>query len=243
LYITGNPAVTVNHNNVTIRQCFLQTTPANSDSSVTVHVGPGTTGTVVEDCYLDGQGTTNDTNGVSNIDTWAISNVTVRRCNFYRYGQCIRFTLNNINFIENYCHQCAGADSDYIECYPNGGAINNLLIQYNYLTGPDDSVQGGDSAINMTTGSGLPVGNIGPNIIIDSNWMVRTEATQADAWQYHFICNDRSSGGALEFTLTNNGFYSAKAGAVWWSTTDGTIHESGNYVMSSPTSRTGTPIA
>jgi hypothetical protein len=248
-YATGNPAIQINHNNVTVRHCFAQTTPVDSDSSITISIKAGVTGTIIEDCYLDGQGVNNDTNGISDFATWGVNGVTVRRCHFDRYGQCIRFTLNNVNFIENYCHRLAGADSDYVECYPNGGLINNLLIQYNYFIGPDNAINGGDSALNMTTGSGLPVGPIGPNIIVDSNWMVRTETTQVDAWQYHFICNDRSSGSSLEWTATNNGFYSAKAGAVWASTSsgsptagDGLIHDSGNYVMSSPTSRTGSLI-
>jgi hypothetical protein len=248
-YITGNPAIQVNHNNVTIRRCFLQSTPANTDSSVTVNIANGVTGTIVEDCYLDGNGTSNDCNGVSNNVNWAIDHVTVRRCHFYRYGQCIRFTLTNVSFLENYCEYIAGPDQDYVECYPNGGIVNNLTIQYNYFTGPDNAVNGGDSALNFTTGSGLPVGNIGPNINVDHNWMVRTETTQSDAWQYHYIVTDRSSGGSLEITVTNNGFYSGKSGATWFdassssaTTGSGLIHHSGNYVMSSPTSSTGTAI-
>jgi hypothetical protein len=259
-YATGNPAISINHNNVTLRRCFGQVTPANTDNAYCVVIATGVTGTIIEDCYFDGQGDSNEGNGIGggSLAPPTVSQCTVRRCHFFQCGQAIRYVVNNISFSENYCHKVAGADADWFECYPNGGSNDHLTIQYNVFAGPDDSVAGSDSGVNFTTGSGLPAGNIGPNILVDSNWFV-WDFANTGAWQFHSIVNDcdGATGSRLEFTFTNNGIFnkngtpsgggsilfgSASSGSATASG-GGLVHDSGNYVMGTTTARTGTLYA
>ena len=254
LHITGgDPGVQVNHNGVLIRRCYMVNT-LNVDETHGVFITAGITGTVIEDCFFNGNNSSSEGNGVSG-DNFAVSSCTIRRCHFHLCAQAIHYTLNNVNFTENYCDQWSGGDSDFFEVYPVGGSCNNLLVQYNYFTGPDNAVHGGDSGINLSTSAGLPNGKIGPNVVIDTNWFVRTDSGQQDAWQYHSIVNDTRGGAGerLEFTFTNNGIYNVMGtpayntsilfGAPSSGATQnggGLVHDSGNYVMSNPTSLTGT---
>lgn len=263
-YATGNPAIQINHNNVTVRQCFAQITPANADTSYAIFTASGVTGLVVEDCYIDANATSNEGNAVSGVQANGpgLTNCIIRRCNAYRCAQLVRFILNSVSVIENWCHVISGADADYVEVYPVGGVCNHLLIQYNYFEGIDNSVQGADSGVNLSTGAGLPGGTIGPDVIIDSNWFVWTSTTQNIAWQSHSIAN--GVGGAtggnpehLRFQCTNNGIYNAapngygNGGSTLLgspsSPADNTFDGgglispcSGNYVMATPTSTSGT---
>ena len=259
-YATGNPAFQINHNNVTIRRCVAQITPANTDGSYAIYCAQGVTGLIVEDCYIDANANSNEGNGVSGDQTQGpgVTGCTIRRCNAFRCGQLVRFILNNVSVTENYCHEFSGADADHVEVYPVGGVCNHLLIQHNYFTGPDNSVQGADSAINLSPGAGLPGGTIGPDVVIDSNWFVWTQTVQNIAWQSHSICNGiggRTGGNQerLTFSCTNNGIYNVAGGyggpTLMGSESSGSATSggglispcSGNYVMATPTSTTGVP--
>lgn len=256
VYATGNPAIQINHNNVTVRQCHAQNIPANTADTLGINIATGVTGTIIEDCLLDGNSNSNEGNCVSGPSS-TVTGCTMRRNNCFQAGQAIRYTLNNISFTENYCHNIAGADSDWFECYPNGGTCNHLLVQYNLFTGPDSSVAGSDSGVNLSTTSGLPAGRIGPDVVIDSNWFV-WDFANTGAWFLHSLVNDNAgtAGEVLEFTFTNNGIYNrngipdgfGNSGIVFGTKSaasdtvagGGLIHDSGNYVMATPTSRTGT---
>lgn len=259
----GSNPILVLHNNVVIRQCFIQYSPA---ATVTfgdhcIAVSDITTGLVVEDCMIDGNGDAGEGNGIGGWNAGAgnfsnaITGATVRRNQFFRCGQAIHYTLNNISFTENYCGTFSGADADWFECYPNGGSCDHLLVQYNYLAGPDDSVAGSDSGVNFSTSAGLPAGNIGPNITVDSNWFV-WNAANTGAFILHELVNDcgGTAGERLEFTFTNNGVFNrdqvpAGGSGFLFGTHSGTatgaggglVHDSGNFIMATPTSRTGVP--
>jgi hypothetical protein len=263
----SNQCVIVQHSNVIIRQNRIQLTPFNNASDtycINVVPGLGTTGIVIEDNELDANTDSNEGNcvgGLSGNLTPIVSNVTMRRNNCHHAGQAIRYVLNNISFTENYCHQIAGADADWFECYPNGGQCDNLTVQYNYFTDPDNSGAGADSGINLSPGAGLFSGRIGPNVVIDSNWFVWHSSTNNVAWQSHNMVNGIGGGVAsgrpeqLEFTFTNNGIWAANPNGYGFNnstllgapssgndlTLGGLIHDSGNFVMGSATHRTGVP--
>jgi parallel beta helix pectate lyase-like protein len=252
--------VAINHNNVTIRQCRIRNMPFNTDGSYGVMIADGVTGTIIEDCLLDGNADSNEGNCVSGPNI-AVTGCTIRRCTAFRTGQLVRFTLNNVTVTECYCHKVAGADADFIEVYPNGGVCNHLLFQYNVFRCEDNSVQGANSGINLSTGAGLPGGTIGPDVVIDANWFVWVDPRPNVAWQSHSINN--GVGGAaggnreyLQFRCTNNGIYNVQpngyggdgstllgAPSDGTGTIDGGLITpcSGNYVMATPTSRTGAP--
>jgi hypothetical protein len=257
VFATGNACINVNHNNVTVRQCAAQITPANTDNSYCIVIAAGKTGTIIEDCFLDGNADSLEGNcvGGGNLAPPTITGCTMRRNHCFRAGQAIRYVLNNISFTENYCHKVAGADADWFECYPNGGTNDHLTIQYNVFAGPDDSVAGSDSGMNFSTASGLPAGTIGPNILVDTNWFV-WDAPNTGAWLFHSLVNDTTGGGSLEFTFTNNGIYNVNGtpagnGSILFGAASsgsptsggGLVHDSGNYVMATPESLTGTLYA
>lgn len=259
LNISGNPAITINHNNVTVRQNRVVNQP--SSGAYNIWIAAGVTGTVIEDNLLDANGANtanaDESNNISGPNL-AVTGVTIRRNTALNTAQMVRFTLNNLSSTENYVSKISGADADMLgEVYPNGGVCDNLEFRYNYIDGSDNAIQGVNSGINLSTGAGLPGGTIGPNVVIDSNWFVWKSTTQNVAWQSHAICN--GVGGAtggnserLSFQCTNNGIYNA-GGSYGSSTLLGTpssgsatidgglIRDSGNYVMATPTSRTGTP--
>jgi len=151
-------AIRISHNNVTVRQCFAQVSPANTDSSYCIFADSGVTGLIVEDCYLDGNCTSNEGNGVSGTQAAGpgLTNCIVRRCNGFQIGQLVRFILNNVSVTENWCHVVSGGDADYVEVYPVGGTCNHILVQYNNFEGIDNAVAGADSGVNLSTGAGLP---------------------------------------------------------------------------------------
>ena len=264
VYATGNPAIRISHNNVTVRQCFAQVSPANTDASYCIFTDSGVTGLVVEDCYLDGNATSNEGNAVSGTQTAGpgLTNCIVRRCNGYQIGQLVRFILNSVSVLENWCHVVSGGDADYTEVYPVGGVCDHLLIQYNNFEGIDNAAGGADSGVNLSPGAGLPSGTIGPDITIDSNWFVWPGAPNNIAWQVHAMANGIGGGTGggtetLEFTFTNNGIFHYLGGSLGYGAGNsvllgtassgsptsggGLIHDSGNYIMATPTSLTGVP--
>jgi len=241
LRITGSGAIdhgviTVNHNNVTIRQNSIMETTVDKPDKYTIFIAAGVTGTVIEDNEIDGNalGGEGNTSCVSG-DTPngpGVNGIIMRRNNCERSEQAIRFVLNNVQFTENWCHAIGGTDADWVEVYPVGGLCDNLLIQHNTFDGTDNPQGGADAGVNFTTGSGLPTGNIGPNISVDSNWFTNWPTV-------HAVNFDDSSGGSLQFSFTNNGFYNFQDNL----TPGGTLKaNSGNFIMLTPTSLTGAAL-
>ena len=236
---TGNGIVTIAHNGCTLKQCRVFDSTANQHDVVLVSVNQGISGTIIEDCLLDQNATNSDSasGGTSTIagDQPAgpgVNGITARRNTCTRTEQAIRFILNNVSFTENLCIVISGQDADWFECYPVGGTNNNLTISYNLFDGGSGTAPGADSGINMTTGSGLPVGNIGPNITINSNWFTNWVGV-------HALVFDKSSGGLLTLqSFTNNGFFNCYSnfqpiGAAISGA------NSGNYTMATATSTSG----
>jgi hypothetical protein len=231
-----NGVVTINHSNVTLRQCRVLETTAAQPDKYTVFIAKGVTGTIIEDCLIDGHaqnggGGTSCVSGDVGLGGPGVNGIIMRRNTCIRSEQAIRYILNNVQFLENWCHSIGGQDADWVEIYPYGTSCNNILVQYNTFDGTDNKAGGADSAVNMTTASGLPVGNIGPEILIDHNWMVHWS-------EVHFLVASNDGGGKLAFGITNNGFL--KGFLDNNSPVDGTCApNSGNYVMATPSSLTG----
>jgi hypothetical protein len=236
--------ITIAHKNVTIRQSSIAESTTDRGDKYTIVVRTGVTGTIIEDSEIDGNavGGPGGTGLVSGPDE-AVSGATIRRNNLRRSEQAVRFTLNDLSFTENWCHELGGVDQDWVEIYPFGGTCDHLTIQGNSFDGTDNPQGGANSAINMSTAAGLPAGTIGPNILIDSNWFLNWDAT-ARGFATHVINNDTQGGGTLGFKFTNNGYYnSTDYGTPSSDPGGGKISpDSGNYVMATPTSLTGTPI-
>jgi hypothetical protein len=235
LRISGT--VTVTHNNVTIRQSSIVDPKANQDNSYQIFQVSGTTGLVVEDCDLDGNallgnGGTSNITGTDNGFGPEVSDATIRRNSMYDSEQGVRYHLNRLSITENWFHLPGGTDADQIEIYPVGAVCDNLVIEHNTFEGPDNSQGGYNSAINMTTASGLPAGTIGPHITIDTNWFRNNP-------KVHTINNDASGGGTMGFSFTNNGFFHDGL----FGSGGGTISpNTGNFVMATLTSLSGKPI-
>ena len=238
---TGNGVVTIAHNNCTLRQCRVFDSTGNVSNVYLVYVNTGITGTIIEDCLLDQNSPSGGATGNSTIagDESAgpgITGITVRRSSCTRSEQAIRFILNQVSFTENYCYFFGGADADWFECYPVGGTCNNLDIEYNTFDGGSGAYPGADSGINFTTGSGLPTGNIGPTITVNSNWFTNWVGV-------HAVNIDSSSGGFIEMVaFTNNGFTTNSLPDLGNSAGSTITTNSGNYVMTTPTSTTGAPL-
>ncbi len=233
--------LTIAHSNVTVRQCRITYPTANSGDTNQIFQLAGTTGLVIEDNALDGNavlgpGGTGNISGSTDPNGPSVSDAVIRRNNMYNSEQGVRFILNRVSITENYFHDVGGVDADQIEMYPVGGTVDNIAIQYNYFTGPDNSQGGYNSAINMSTAAGLPAGTIGPHIAIDTKWFV-------DCPSVHTINNDTQGGGTLAFSFTNNGIYNTAGDygvTTLFGSGSGTISpNSGNYVMATPTSRSG----
>ena len=238
---TGNGVVTIAHNNCTLRQCRVFDSTGNVSNVYLVYIHEGVTGTIIEDCLLDQNSLSHSATGNSTISGEqsagpGINGATVRRCTCQQSEQAIRFILNNISFTENLCQMFGGADSDWFECYPVGGTCNNLTVDYNTFNGGAGAYFGADSGINLTTGSGLPVGNIGPTISCDSDWY-------QDWTTVHAVNIDSSSGGFIRIvSFSNNGFTTNSLPLLGGGGGATITANSGNYVMANNSATSGSPL-
>lgn len=231
--------IVVAHNNVTVKTCHIKNNTVNDNSgtqsAAQIWVGTGITGTVIEDCECDG----NYTNAVAPSGSGSImgapnptvQNATIRRCNLHTSEQMLRYKINNILFIDNWCNNAIGPDCDMVECYPVGTDNNNLTIQHNCF---DGTVQSGlNSGINFTNGFSGAAGNIGPNVSVTNNYFLNSGNTFC-------ICDDNSQGtGTVSWNATNNGFY-ITTGLIYRRDSTTIVTNSGNFNMATPTSISGT---
>lgn len=190
VYIIGGEIV-VNHNNVTIQQCYVEGTGA--DDTHQIFINSGKTGTIVEDCNLNGE-TVGTTQGGGNIGGAgaSIDSATVRRNALHDHEQGVRYGLTNLSITDNIFYNPTGNDSDQVEMY---GGSNNVTIQHNTFQGV--GVGGWNSAVNLTN----YLGTIGPNISLINNRFL-------ECGSFFAICDDNGQGGgATSWNATNNGFY------------------------------------
>lgn len=246
----SNPCIVVAHNNVVITQCNVLSTAADlkTGDQIMVIINVGVTGTIIEDCYLDlnnrnGGNNSGGTNIVGEPTTGLFVGATFRRNVFTRGEQAISSPANNCSFTENYCTLLGGTDADWVECYPRGKSpgIQNLYVAYNLFDGTDNAQAGADSGVNLTTGSGLPVGSIGPNVLIENNMFANWPQT------HPLVADDTNNGaghtGNLNFGFRNNGFFNCQQPSAGLKGPNSSINPNGgNYVANAPTSTSGTLI-
>jgi hypothetical protein len=131
-----NGRITVNHNNVTIRNVKV----TNPGGVAITNIGTKATGLLIEDVELDGTG---NNGGHSAVD---FNNYTLRRANIHHYGEgpgC----GNNVLIEDSYMHSftsfvSSGAHQDGIQCEYG----NNVMVRHNTIL---MNVDGGNAAITF----------------------------------------------------------------------------------------------
>lgn len=144
--ITGQ--VSINHNN-----CTLKRSKVSVSTYFLVNIKAGVIGTIVEDCEINGFGTTAGSNGINGQGTFL-------RNNIYGVENGINLAGNNIVVQDNYIHdlQAPGAPHyDGIQC---DGAISNILISHNTIL----NTQGQVSAVMIDNFYGAI-----DNVVVDNN--------------------------------------------------------------------------
>lgn len=239
--------ITVSNNNVTIRRCYIEcsTGPSNANGFYNIWIDPNVTGTVIEDCEINGNGplqSANNGSGTFNIICDPGGNFTVQRCNLYGYEQMVARNFNNANILDNYMHDVAGVDADMIEMYDDQGPMHDVLIQHNTFN-QTTNFAGYNSEINMSTNwnpANLPAGTNGIyNITVNNNrflWIYPNSFT-------HVICDDnRGYNIAINWICTNNGILDTMSTIFW--DHDSTLNQnSGNFSLAdtADTTITGSP--
>lgn len=146
LNISGS--IQVNHHNVRIKNVKI-TNPGGT----AINVNTSKTGLVVEDCEIDGTGSTTPSEIV------AYSNYTLRRCNIHHVGEGPRAN-GNVVIEDNYIHdfldfRSVGAHQDTIQT--TGGS--NITIRHNNL---EMNIDAGNAVIMVST-------DLGSNLLIERN--------------------------------------------------------------------------
>jgi len=237
----GNFPITVNHNNVTIRQCKLSFA-APGAYTIGVSITPGVTGTVIEDCIITGPGNPTGANAYlisADAPGDAVTGCTVARCNLSAAIKTMGQYLVNVIYIDNWCHDWAGQpdpDNDFIAVWFNSA---HVTIQHNYFDQRQNAAEQ-DSCINCTTynttTSITDIYAINNACIGDSSFSM-----------VHFMFWDPYQGNVnypKNVKVVNSGFYgstNATNGDVSGAINPGctVLANSGNFIMSTPTSISG----
>lgn len=231
LHLSGNPVcITVDHNNVTIKRCYISW-PGGSDK-YNISITPGVTGTVIEDCEIDGHGGQSDSGSFNIIGFGgALTGCTVRRCNLHGAEQMVARTMQNVTVIDNWMHDTQGVDADMVEIYVDSGDSHDDLIKHN--TFEQAPTRGYNSAINMSNWTD-------PHKIYDIQ-ITNNRFLVPDF--PHVICDDNRQGtGKVNYSATNNGFINTIK-QVRTHNNNGISPNSGNFVLTgaSDTLTSGAP--
>lgn len=226
-YLDIRGSIYIGHNNVTIRRCRQL-----GGDFMNISVGGGTTGTVIEDCIIDGTGGTNANqpnstyHGISKRPNYVIQNVTVRRCVLKGTANQI-VTAKNTVIKDNWFHGNTDTDDDQCEMY---GGTNNVVIEHNTFDSSDAAHQinaGVNLTDTYTEGGGVL------NVQVTNNTFLNCKYGICDSDDY------LGGNGTVTWTCVNNGFYQCSQIRRGASTV---TSNSGNYIMATPTSTSGTPV-
>jgi hypothetical protein len=150
LDITGT--ISVNHSNVVIRNIRIR-----QPGGEAISIDPSTSGTVVEDCELDGTGDTRSDPAI------AYARYTIRRCDIHHFGEGPR--ANGDTVIEdNYIHDFV--DYSSIDAHQDGIQVvcnNNIVIRHNTIL---MNTENANAAIMVGTAQGTV-----DNVVIRDNLM------------------------------------------------------------------------
>lgn len=233
--------IVVAHNNCTVQRCHIKNNtlndPTGAQSAAQIWIGTGITGTVVEDCETDGNYTNaaaaSGSGSIMGAPNPTVQNITIRRCNLHTSEQNLRYKINNVLFIDNWCNQAFGIDCDMVECYPVGTDNNHITIQHCCFDGT--IATGLNSGINFTNGFGGEAGNIGPDVnVIDCYFL--------NAGNFFAICDDNSQGtGTVSWNAVGNGFFITNGGTYRRDDTT-VVTNNGNFNMATPASTSGSLV-
>ena len=191
LDISGS--LTILHNNVTVRRCRIKTSSTNGTMIVMNNL---TTGSIFEDCEVDGSMNTYCGWNVPVAPSWG--NAIIRRCYIHGMENGITGNPSNLSVLDCLLGPWGNAgnascDSDGIELY----ASDNILIRHNTFDAA------GSQTTNIGLNSCLNLSNLGPvtNVTVDNNHFNNTGEFGSK------ICDDnRFTAGAVQWSCTNNGF-------------------------------------
>ena len=195
--------INIAHNNVTVRQCNINTSGSNQ---VLIGMGAGgsVTGVTIEDCLINGNKASLEGIYTLNAITGGSQNI-IRRCNIRGCENNITiFPGDNFSITDNLSTNSGNSFGapphlDHLEMY--GGANNT--ISHNYFDGQFDDA-GVVSSINIT-GQGNNISSLAVNNNMHANF------NNNAAW---VINDDNTQGGTVSLTsCVNNGFYNKGASA------------------------------
>jgi hypothetical protein len=136
--VTGS--IQVNHDNVIIRNVRV-----SQPGGVAIAITPGATGTLIEDCELNGTGSPTSDEAVQ------YTNYTIRRCNIYGFGEGPRMN-GNVTIEDNYMHDFV--DYSHLDAHQDGVQTtsgSNMTVRHNTII---MDVENGNAAIMIGTAQG-----------------------------------------------------------------------------------------
>jgi hypothetical protein len=227
LFIKGNATPgtqnVVSNNNCIVRKCVIQNAGDIGRGFGTVIDFTGGTGSVIEDCIIDGQSTASPVqNSQNGIDPGAGGTIT-RRCNFINMENHHRGGIGML-IIDNWFHLAAGADCDFNEFdgnIPGIGKTQNVTLQHNTYDGRDTHGGGSflNSGVNMTDFLG-PVTGI---TLLNCRWIGTFNNVDIND-------DNNQGGGAVSWSIQNCGFDSTPT-RIGRSTPPSPSPNSGNFIM------------
>jgi hypothetical protein len=151
LDITGT--LDIRADDVVVRRTRIR---ASGDDWTVVGIEEGLTGIIIEDCEIDGLGTSGwQDGGTTGIQG---EGVTVRRCDIHSVGDGMKAGSNTV-FEDNWVHDLSAAGEPHYDGFQLDGGAQNVAVRHNSISMPDQT-----GAVN--------VGNtFGPisGVVIDRN--------------------------------------------------------------------------
>lgn len=152
-------AIIITANNVTIRQCAIA-----SNATACIDINPGVTGTLIEDCFIDGLGTQTFPNGGFNIRQQGNGSLTTRRCQMVRSGNAWNITgLGPSLLVDNYAWNMQSGGGPHYDQLQADGGLSNLTVSHNTLVNEQSQ-----TSVTMIDNGFGPVSNVS----IDNNRLI-----------------------------------------------------------------------
>ncbi len=193
LDVAGN--VVISANNVTLKRSRV-----TSNSGYVVYTSPGHTGTVIQDCEINGVGANNSgNNGVAGGST------TVLRCNIYNVENGISPQSNGWLIQDNYIHSLLASGSPHYDGIQVDGGMSNIDIEHNTVIND----YGQTSAVMLDNYFG-PLSNV----TVNNNYL--------KGGGYTIYCSAQfgGSGGGTGGAITNVKIINNTCGKGQWGYTD-----------------------
>jgi Right handed beta helix region len=146
LDITGT--LDIRADDVEVRRTRIRT---SGDDWTVVGIEEGRTGIVIEDCEIDGLGTSGwPEGGTTGIQG---EGVTVRRCDIHSVGDAMKAGSDTV-FEDNWVHDLAAAGEPHYDGFQFDGGGGNVVVRHNTISMPDQT-----GAVNIGNTFG-PISNV-----------------------------------------------------------------------------------